>query len=96
MNTILPIGSVVRIKEANQPVMIFGYLQQSSGKEDDIVDYVAVPYPAGNINITMQFGFQMVDIEEVLFEGYRSEEFKSIEMLLNFRKGFHELKEKSK
>ena len=51
MNVILPIGSVVKIRDTKEPVMIFGYLQKSSGQPEKIVDYVAVPYPVGNINI---------------------------------------------
>ena len=90
MNTILPIGSVVKIKNVEKPVMIFGYLQQSSARPDDVVDYVAVPYPAGNVHLAMQMGFQMTDITEVLFEGYKTEEFKPMEALLAIRKLGHE------
>ena len=82
MNTILPIGSVVRLKNAQYPVMIFGYLQKSSVYPDKVADYIAVPYPDGNINFGLQIGFMMTDIEEVLFEGYRSEEFQPIENAL--------------
>lgn len=90
MNVILPIGSVVKIRNTNEPVMIFGYLQKSSGQADKIVDYVAVPYPVGNINIFAQYGFQMTDITQVLFEGYRDEQFAKIESLLKLRQKFHE------
>ena len=90
MNTILPIGSVVKIKNVEKPVMIFGYLQQSSARPDDVVDYVAVPYPAGNVHLAMQMGFQMTDITEVLFEGYKTEEFRPMETLLAIRKLGHE------
>ena len=89
MNTILPIGSVVRIKKVEKPVMIFGYFQQSSTRPDDVVDYVGVPYPAGNVHLALQLGFQMTDITEVLFEGYKTEEFKPIETLLAIRQHGH-------
>ncbi len=90
MNTILPIGSVVKIKNVEKPVMIFGYLQQSSANPDEVVDYVGVPYPAGNVHMAMQMGFQMTDITEVLFEGYKTEEFRPMEALLAIRKLGHE------
>ena len=90
MNTILPIGSVVKIKNVEKPVMIFGYLQQSSANPDEVVDYVGVPYPAGNEHMAMQMGFQMTDITEVLFEGYKTEEFRPMEALLAIRKLGHE------
>lgn len=89
MNVILPIGSVVKLRNTNEAVMIFGYLQKSTAKPEQIVDYVAVPYPAGNINIFAQYGFQMTDITEVLFEGYRNEQFEKIEGLLKLRQIAH-------
>lgn len=89
MNRILPIGSVVLIKNGTKPVMIFGYLQNAIANKDDIVDYVGVPYPEGNLNVLMQFGFQMTDIREVLFEGYRTEEFKPWEDLLKLAEARH-------
>lgn len=90
MNTILPIGSVVKIKNVKKPVMIFGYLQQSSTRPDEVVDYVGVPYPGGNVHLAFQLGFQMTDITEVLFEGYKTEEFAPMEALLAIRQLGHE------
>ncbi len=82
MNTILPIGSVVMLKGGKKPVIIFGYLQQSNLYPGQVADYIGVPYPEGNVHIRAQFGFQMTDIQEVLFEGYRDESFKPWEALL--------------
>jgi len=90
MNVILPIGSVVKIRNSEQPVMIIGYLQKSTAMPDKAVDYTAVPYPVGNVNIFTQYGFQMTDIVEVLFEGYRNEKFSPIEQLLKLRQKMHE------
>lgn len=82
MNTILPIGSIVMLKNGTKPLMIFGYMQKSGTRPGEIADYIGVPYPEGNINLTVQVGFQMTDIKEVLFEGYRTEAFKPWEKLL--------------
>ena len=82
MNTILPIGSVVLLKNATKPIMIFGYMQKSAVVPDQMADYIGVPYPEGTLDIRAQFGFQMTDIEKVLFEGYRDESFKPWEDLL--------------
>lgn len=90
MNLILPIGSVVKIRNVDNPVMIFGYLQQSAARPEGLVDYVGVPYPLGNVNVSLQLGFQMTDITEVLFEGYRTEAFKPVEVLLTLRRAQHE------
>lgn len=75
MNTILPIGSVVRIKGINKPMMIFGLLQKSGVSNIQVVDYVGVPYPEGNIGAQMQIGFQRHDTVEILFRGYETDEF---------------------
>ena len=80
MNTILPIGSVVMLNNATKPVMIFGYLQKSNFTKDEVVDYVGVP---------------MTDIAKVLFEGYRSEDFKPWEELLALASARHLAKEKT-
>ncbi|MBQ3385655.1 MAG: DUF4176 domain-containing protein [Erysipelotrichaceae bacterium] len=85
MNRILPIGSVVMLEGATKPVMIFGYLQQSSIYPGKIVDYVGVPYPEGNLDITMQYGFMMDDIAEIIFEGYRSKDFEPWAKLLEIK-----------
>ena len=69
----LPIGSVVRIKDAaDQLFMIFGWLQKSSLK-DEVYDYIAVMYPEGLANKILCFYFNDTDIEEVLFRGFQNE-----------------------
>lgn len=92
MNTILPIGSVVMLKKGTKPVMIFGYLQKSNLHPEEIADYVGVPYPEGNLHVKAQFGFQMIDIKEVLFEGYRDESFEPWEALLKLSAQRHKSK----
>lgn len=84
MNKILPIGSVVLLEDTSQPFMIFGYLQESLSTNKELYDYIGVPYPLGNISIESQIGFQMTSIKEVLFEGYKTEDFVPIEDLLKF------------
>lgn len=93
MNNVLPIGSVVMIKEGTKPVMIYGYLQQSAFAENELFDYIGVPYPEGNVNAALQIGFQATDIKEVLFEGYRSEEFEPWEKMLQTAVLRHESEE---
>jgi hypothetical protein len=82
VNTILPIGSVVKLKKGTKPVMIFGYMQKSSLYPDQMMDYIGVPYPEGNLHVKAQLGFQTTDIGEVLFEGFRDESFEPWEALL--------------
>lgn len=93
MDNILPIGSVVMINGGTKPVMIYGYLQQSGLAENEMFDYIGVPYPEGNVNAALQFGFQATDIKDVLFEGYRSEEFEPWEKMLKTAVLRHESEE---
>lgn len=82
---VLPIGSVVMLKNGKKPVMIIGYFQETALIKDMVYDYLGVPYPEGNIHIGVQFGFQMTDIGEVLFTGYVTDDFHPWQNLLNIR-----------
>ena len=80
-DALLPIGSVVKIKGVSKPIMIFGFLQRSGVSHVQVVDYIGVPYPEGNIGAYAQIGFQRTDIVEVLFEGYRTPELDELEKI---------------
>lgn len=90
---ILPIGSVVMLKGATKPVMIFGYMQTSAKYPDTVIDYIGVPYPEGSISLDVQVGLMMTDIEEVLFEGYKTEDFEPWAKLLDICAAKHESEE---
>ena len=70
---LLPIGSVVLLKEGKKKSMIFGIKQtdKASGKE---YDYIGVVYPEGNLGEQLQFFFQHENIDQVFFRGYEDEE----------------------
>lgn len=70
---LLPIGSVIWLKEANRPLMIFG-IKQSNLETKEEYDYIGVVYPEGNMGTDSQFLFQHKDIEKVVFRGYETEE----------------------
>ncbi|WP_186453293.1 DUF4176 domain-containing protein, partial [Bacillus subtilis] len=53
--------------------------QTSSQKK---YDYVSVPYPEGNINENYNLFFNHDMIEEVLFEGYQTQEEKAFQETL--------------
>lgn len=93
MNTILPIGSVVKVKQTEMPLMIFGLLQQNGFQPGRFVDYVGVPYPVGNLGMQTQVGFQTEDITEVLFEGYRTKESEYWDGVLRLKKQGDEKKQ---
>ncbi len=70
---LLPIGSVVLLKEGTKKAMIFGIKQtdKASGKE---YDYIGVVYPEGNLGEQLQFFFQHENIDQVFFRGYEDED----------------------
>ena len=62
--------------------MLIGYYQISPINEQ-VADYVAVPYPGGYVNPYLQVGIQEDDIEEVLFSGYKNDLFSELSMKLS-------------
>lgn len=73
MNKLLPIGSVVLLKEANKRIMIYGRLQKKPNKEG-VYDYIACPYPEGNIDSNKGILFNHKDIERIYFLGFQDKE----------------------
>ena len=64
---LLPIGSVVTVKDANKKMMIIGILQKN---KDVCYDYMAVLYPEGYLTQKQIYLFNHDDIEEVHFLGF--------------------------
>jgi hypothetical protein len=74
---LLPIGTVVKLSKVDKSVMIYGYnqIQVSTNKQ---FDYIGVPYPEGNISPDYNVFFNRNLIEEVLHNGYVTDEDKKI------------------
>lgn len=73
MKALLPIGSVVLLKDATKKLMIIGILQIDQNKST-LYDYLAVPYPEGFLGADTNFLFQHEDINDVIFTGYHNPE----------------------
>ena len=73
MNVLLPIGTVVLLKESTKKVMIYGRLQREVDG-DRVWDYIACLFPEGNINPDHSFLFDNDQIESVFFVGCQDEE----------------------
>lgn len=74
---LLPIGSVVMLKDAEKPLMIYGIKQLDTDNPEVEYDYIGVLYPEGNIGSDFQYLFNHDDIEEIKFKGYETEQFKN-------------------
>ena len=79
---LLPIGSIVRLKNGERRLMIFGLLQRERENPDQVYDYVAVPYPEGLQDIRLNVCFNHGDIEEIVFRGYEDDERKAFLLVL--------------
>ncbi|SDB39816.1 hypothetical protein SAMN02910298_01938 [Pseudobutyrivibrio sp. YE44] len=69
---LLPIGSVIWLRNAEHALMIFGVKQQNMDTGEEY-DYIGVLYPEGNMGTESQFIFMHKDIEKVLFRGFEDE-----------------------
>lgn len=70
---LLPIGSVVLLKEGKKKLMIFGVKQMDSEVREEY-DYIGVMYPEGNVGIESQYLFNHENIDQIFFRGYEDEE----------------------
>ena len=69
MKHLLPIGSVVLLKDATKKLVIIGRLQVNP-QENKVYDYLGVPYPEGYIGSDNNFLFNHDDINDIIFSGY--------------------------
>lgn len=73
IRNLLPIGTIVLLKEAQKKLMIHG-VKQTDKKTGIEYDYIGVLYPEGNVSEEMMFLFNDEHIEEIIFRGYEDEE----------------------
>ncbi|MDR1018942.1 MAG: DUF4176 domain-containing protein [Lachnospiraceae bacterium] len=76
MNNLLPVGSVVYLKEGNTKLVIIGICQftkQEPNAKPVYYDYVASEYPQG-LNPDNVYYFNDDSVDEVLHDGYKSED----------------------
>lgn len=66
---LLPIGSVVLLKEGEKRLMIFGIKQLNKGS-DEVYDYIGCLYPEGHIGDDHLYLFNHEDIERIDFLGF--------------------------
>ena len=70
---LLPIGSVVLLKEGKKRLMIYGINQKTD--KGDIYNYLGCLYPEGNISPEYTYLFNEDGIEGVFFLGFVDPEF---------------------
>ena len=73
MKDLLPIGSVVLLKDATKKLVIIGVLQVNA-EQNKMYDYLAVPYPEGSLGSDNNYLFNQGDINDIIFRGYTNPE----------------------
>ena len=73
INKLLPVGSIVLLKDATKKLMIIGILQVNS-EENKTFDYLGVPYPEGFLGEDTNFLFNHEDINDIIFTRYDNPE----------------------
>lgn len=71
---LLPIGSVVLLKEGSKKLMIIGIKPVKEDEPNKIYDYIGVIYPEGFLGNQYNFLFNHEDINDVVFTGYNNPE----------------------
>mgnify|MGYP001071819042 CR=1 FL=1 len=71
---LLPIGSIILLKDGEKKLMVYGVKQSDEGDNNKEYDYIGVMYPEGNIGSEYQFLFNHKDIAHVIFRGYEDDE----------------------
>jgi len=73
---LLPVGSVVLLKNGEKRLMIDGIKQINADDDggNKEYDYIGVLYPEGRIGGEFQYLFNHEDIAQVFFRGFEDEE----------------------
>lgn len=71
---LLPIGSIVLLKEGEKKLMVVGIMQLEADGDGKEYDYLGVLYPEGHIGDGFQYLFNHEDIKNVFFRGYEDSE----------------------
>ena len=68
MATLLPVGTILKLKEQEQKVMVAGY--GGYNLNDEIHDYIGLPTPMGIVDKNLSFVFNSADVESIVYLGY--------------------------
>ena len=67
---LLPIGSVVLLKDAKKRIMITGFYVKENENSDKMYDYVGVLYPEGVVQSNKNLVFNHDQIDRIFFRGF--------------------------
>lgn len=73
-NRLLPIGTVVQLKNSTARVMVAGYLSESAARPGYVWDYTGFKFPIGYVNNNEIYCFDQEQIEQIFALGYQDSE----------------------
>ena len=73
MENLLPLGSIVILKDGEKKLMIYGRLQLAADTNEHF-DYVGCLWPEGNLNVEHTYLFNHSDVDTVAHYGYSDDE----------------------
>ena len=85
IDNILPIGTVVKLKDINTKIIICGYCSESENESKYVWDYSGFGFPLGYTNPNMIVSFDSDQIETIITYGFQDEE------QLNYMEEFKEV-----
>jgi len=76
---LLPVGSIVLLKDSTKKLVVVGVLQAKPGSLERVYDYCGCLYPEGYLEAEKFFLFDEEQIEEICFMGFSNEEQEEFE-----------------
>ena len=73
-NELLPVGSVVLLKNSEKRITVMGFCQAKPDDTDTVYDYCGCLYPEGYIDADHVYLFNHEQVEKVYSLGYMDEE----------------------
>ena len=74
MEGLLPVGSVVLLKNSTKRVIIIGVCQLAAADPGKVWDYVGCPFPEGYLGPDKTYLFNREQIDRIYAVGYQDEE----------------------
>lgn len=68
MATLLPVGTILKLKGKEEKVMVAGY--GGSNLKDEVHDYVGIPTPMGVVDKNLMMVFNSEDVDSIAYLGY--------------------------
>ena len=86
---LLPIGSIVLLKDGEKRLMINGIMQSDASGNGQEYDYLGILYPEGHIGDQFQYLFNHEDVVKVHFRGF--EDIERQEFIYNLSEFYKEV-----